>query len=153
MTPPLPKKKQKTKKTGRTLWTIRVALIAKINKWTNSSSLDSARRSRKWFKWKTPGSFVLDWKVGCSRVVWLTRLWIVILIDGRKLLDEIMVFRAYTNAINYVLGKTPVRHLELSSKQRGGCCRSARMRRKRRRRTCVSALWTAPWLLQNKSRL
>lgn len=32
-------------------------------------------------------------------------------------MDEIMVFRAYTNAINHVLGKTPVRHLELSSKQ------------------------------------
>lgn len=35
----------------------------------------------------------------------MTRLWMVILIDGWKLLDEIMVFRAYKNAINYVLVK------------------------------------------------
>lgn len=54
----------------------------------------------------------------------MTRLWIVILIDGWKLLDEIMVFRAYKNAINYVLGKTPVYHLELSSEQETKSCGS-----------------------------
>lgn len=38
----------------------------------------------------------------------MTRLWIVILIVGWKLLDEIMVFRGHKNGIKYVFGKLQI---------------------------------------------